>query len=245
MVPSAILDRQHWQRQPITQVLAVVAVCAPIYVFVLWTHLSQQTITLRELFLYPLLLGGGNVVLILLIYRFICGERIASLNLKTGRWFTDVLVGILLAAVFLGLLVVQQVMQSRWLPRRAGPPPQELMTLFQGIVNNPLLLAIWLGPVAWLGVAAFEELSRVFMLNRLWTIWSQSFGRWFLLAISACLFGLIHIYQGPASVVAIALQGFLYGWYYMRYGRVWPMIIGHALYDSIQVIQVVVAFQGR
>ena len=25
MVPSAILDRQHWQRQPITQVLAVVS----------------------------------------------------------------------------------------------------------------------------------------------------------------------------------------------------------------------------
>ncbi len=244
MIPSATLDKQPWQRHPITQILAVVAVCVPLYAFALWSHLSHQTVTLRALFLYPLLLGGGNVVLALLIYRFICGERIASLNLKAGKWFADVLAGILLAAVFLGLLVLQQMVQSRWLAHAAGPPPQALITLFQGIVNNPLLLAIWLGPVAWLGVATFEELSRVFMLNRLWTVWSQPFARWFILLVSAFLFGLVHIYQGPVSVVAIALQGFAYGWYYMRFGRVWPMIIGHALYDSFQVIQVVIAFKG-
>jgi hypothetical protein len=213
MIVSATLDKQPWQRHPVTQILAVVAVCVPLYVFALWSHLSQQTITLRELFLYPLLLGGGNVLLALVIYRFICGERIASLNLKAGKWFADVLVGILLATVFLGLLVLQQVVQSRWLPRAASPPPQTLLTLFQGIVNNPLLLALWLGPVAWLGVATFEELSSIFMLNRLWTVWSQPLVRWLILLVSACLFGLIHIYQGPISVVAIALQGSLYGWY--------------------------------
>ncbi len=242
MKTSATLDKQPWQKHPITQILAVVVVYVPLYVFALWSQLSQQTITLRELFLYPLLLGGGAVVLILLIYRFVLGERIASLNLKSGKWFTDVLVGILLAAVFLGLLVLQQVIQSRWMPRTQGPLSQELITLFSGIVNNPLLLAIWLGPVAWLGVAAFEELSRVFMLNRFWAVWPQSLVRWLVLVISACLFGLIHIYQGPVSAIAIALQGLLYGWYYMCFGRVWPMIIGHALYDSIQVIQVVIAF---
>ncbi len=244
MKTSATLDKQPWQKHPITQILAVVIVYVPLYIFALWSQLNQQTITLRELFLYPLLLGGGAVVFILLIYRFVLGEHIASLNLKPGKWFTDVLVGILLAAVFLGLLALQQVIQSRWMPRTQGPLPQELITLFGDIVNSPLLLAIWLGPVAWLGVAAFEELSRVFMLNRLWTIWAQPSVRWIILAISACLFGLIHIYQGSISVVAIALQGFIYGWYYVRFGRVWPMIIGHALYDSFQVIQVVIAFRG-
>ena len=243
-MPSATLNKQPWQKHPITQILAVVAVCAPLYVFALWSHLSQQTITLRELFLYPMLLGGSNVVLILLIYRFICGERIISLNLKAGKWFTDVLAGLLLAAVFLVLLALQQVVQARWLPRAGGSPPQALLTLFQGIANDPVLLAIWLGPVAWLGVAAFEELSRIFLLSRLWIVWSQPSARWFILLISGCLFGLIHIYQGPVSAVTIALQGFLYGWYYMRFGRVWPMIIGHALYDSFQVIQVAIVFKG-
>jgi membrane protease YdiL (CAAX protease family) len=244
MKTSSTLEKQPWQKHPITEILAVVIVYVPLYAFALWSHLTQQTTTLKQLFLYPLLLGGGDVILILLIYRFILRERIASFNLKPGKWFTDILVGILLTVVFLGLLVLQQVIQARWMPRTQGPLPQELITLFSGIVHNPLLLAIWLGPVAWLGVAAFEELSRVFILNRLWSIWSQPFSRWLILVISACLFGLVHIYQGPVSVVAIAIQGLLYGWYYMRFGRVWPMIIGHALYDSLQIIQVVIAFRG-
>jgi len=242
---SATLEKKPWQGRPITQILAVAIVYVPPYALAIWSHLSQRTITLKELFLYPLLLGGGSVALTLLVYRFICGERIASLNLKPGKWYTDIPAGVLLAAVFLGLLVLQQAVQSRWLPSTAGPPPEELVTLFTGVVNDPLLLAVWLGPVVWLGVAAFEELTRVFMLNRLWTVWPQPVARWLVMIVSAALFGLAHIYQGPASAVAIALQGFLYAWYYKRFGRVWPMIIGHALYDSLQVIQVVVAFGGR
>ena len=241
---SASLDKRPWQGRPITQLLAVTVVCVPPYAHAIWSHLSQGTITLKELFLYPLLLGGGSVVLALLVYRFICGERIASLNLKSGKWYTDILVGVLLAAVFLGLFMLQQVIQSRYLPSTAGPPPEELVTLFSGIVNDPLLLVVWLGPVVWLGVAAFEELTRVFMLNRLWTVWPQPVACWIAMVVSAALFGLAHIYQGSVSMVAIALQGFLYALYYRRFGRVWPMIIGHALYDSVQVIQVVMVFRG-
>jgi hypothetical protein len=244
MNTSATLDNQPWYKRPLTQILAVVVVYVPLYAFALWSQLSRQTTTLRELFLYPLLLGGGDVLFILIIYRFILKERIASLNLKPSKWYADILAGILLAVVFLALLFLQQVIQSRWMPRTQEPLSHELITLFGGIVNNPLLLAIWLGPVAWVGVAMFEELSRVFMLNRLWSVWPRPLIRWLILVLSACLFGLIHIYQGPANVVAIAVQGLLYGWYYMRFGRVCPMIIGHALYDSFQIIQVVIAFQG-
>lgn len=241
---SATRDKKPWQARSTTQILAVVVVCVPPYALAIWSHFSSSTITLKELFLYPLLLGGGSVVLALLVYRFICGERSASLNLKPGKWYTDVPVGVLLAAVFLGLFVLQQVIQSRWLPNTAGPPPRELVTLFNGVANDPLLLTVWLGPVVWLGVAGFEELTRVFMLNRLWTVWPQPVARWLAMIVSAVLFGLAHIYQGPVSAGAIALQGFLYAWYYKRFGRVWPMIISHALYDSLQVIQVVVALRG-
>lgn len=244
MAPAAALDKQSWQRHPLTQVLAVVVAYVPVYGFALWSHLSHQTITLRELFLYPLLLGGGEVVLVLLVYRFVCGEPVSNLNLKPGKWQADVLAGVVLAALFLGLFVLQQFIQSTWFPHTAGPPPKELVTLFSGIAHNPLLLAVWLGPVAWLGVATFEELTRAFMLNRLWTLWPQPLGRWLVILASATLFGLVHIYQGPVSAAVIALLGLLYAWYYLRYGRIWPMIIGHALYDSVQVIQVVIAFHG-
>jgi membrane protease YdiL (CAAX protease family) len=219
-------------------------VCGPPYALAIGSHLGETTVTLREMFLYPLLIGGGSVVLALLVYRFVCGERIASLNLRPGRWTTDVLVGVLLAVVFLGLLALQQVIQSRWLPSTGGPPPEEIVTLIRGVVSDPLLLAIWLGPVAWLGVAGFEEVTRVFLLNRLWVAWPRPAAVWLTMIASAALFGFAHLYQGPVSAVAIGFQGFLYAWYYKRFGRVWPMIIGHALYDSLQVVQAVVAFRG-
>ena len=178
MMSSATFVKKTWQGRPITQIIAVAVVLIPPYALVIWSHLSQRTITLKELFLFPLLLGGGCVVLALLVYRIICGERIASLNIKPGKWYTDLLVGPLLAVFFLGLFVLQQVIQSRWLPRTAGPPPEELIILFNGIVNDPLLLAVWLGPVAWLGVATFEELTRVLTFRLSHTLYCP--GQWAL-----------------------------------------------------------------
>jgi membrane protease YdiL (CAAX protease family) len=244
MTTSGTIGKKTWQGRAITQIIAVAVVCLPPYAIAIWMHPSQRTVTLQELFLFPLLLGGGCVVLALLVYRFVCGEQIASMNTRPGKWQTDLLVGALLAGFFLVFKAVQQAIQSRWLPRAASPPPEELVTLFNGIANDPLLLAVWLGPVAWFAVAAFEEIARVFMLNRLWAVWPQPLGHWVVIILSAALFGLAHIYQGPANAIAIALQGLLYAWYYEHFGRVWPMIIGHALYDSGQVIQVVIALRG-
>lgn len=192
--------------------------------------------------LYPLLFGGGTVVLIIVLLRFLCGNVVGSLNLKEGRLRSDIATGILLAIGFLLLLVVQQYTVSRWFPSQPAEPAPELQILFGGLARNPLLLALWLGPVVWLGVAGFEELSRVFMLSRLWKVWPGPAGRWFALILSAALFGLVHIYQGPANAIAIGIQGLLYGLYYLAFGRVWPMIIAHALYDSVQIIQVVTLF---
>lgn len=232
-----------WQSWPVTQIIAVAIVCIPPYAAAIWSQLSQRSLTLKELFLYPLFLGSGSVVLALLVLRFVCHEPIASLNLKAGKWYKDSLGGVLLFILFLGLFMLQRAIQSLWLPRTVSPPSQAVITLFSGIVSNPLLLAVWLGPVVWLGVAMFEELTRVFILNRLWIVWPQTGARWLVMIVSAALFGLVHAYQGPANAVAIALQGLLYALYYYRFGRIWAMIICHALYDSIQVIQVAIAFR--
>ncbi len=96
MNASASSNQHPWQTRPITQVLAVIVVYVPLYVFALWTSLSERTVTLKELFLYPLLLGGGDVVLILLTFKFVCGERLANIQLKPGKWYTDIAAGVLL-----------------------------------------------------------------------------------------------------------------------------------------------------
>ena len=235
---------KHWQSRPLTQILAVIAGYLPLYLFALWSHLSEKIITLKELFLYPLLLGGGNVILVLVLYKYICGEPLSSFHLKPGKRITDIIVGILLGFLSLGIMTLQTVIQSNILPSTSSPPAPEFITLINGIANNPLLAVIWLGPVVWIGVAMFEEITRVFMLNRLWKIWPRPFARWIFLFISAFFFGLVHIYQGPVNMVFVSVQGLMYGWYYLRYGRVWPLIIAHGIFDSVQVLQIVMIFSN-
>ncbi len=97
-------------------------------------------------------------------------------------------------------------------------------------------MALWIGPVVWIGVAAVEELARVFLLSRLWIVWPGTAARWGAVVVSALLFGLAHAYQGPAGVIGTAFLGFIAAWFYLVRGRVWPLIISHALYDSAWIV---------
>jgi hypothetical protein len=58
MTSTATFEKRTWQDRPITQVIAVAVVCIPPYALVIWSQLSQRTITRKKLFLYPLFLGG-------------------------------------------------------------------------------------------------------------------------------------------------------------------------------------------
>ena len=48
----------------------------------------------------------------------------------------------------------------------------------EGARRHPGLLALWLGPVVWFGIAGFEELWRVHLLRRLWRVLPGKAGQW-------------------------------------------------------------------
>ena len=136
------------------------------------------------------------------------------------------------------LLLIERVTIYRWLP---GPPSNPTMlTLIRGLVRDPLLLAVWLGPVVWIGVAAFEEIQRAFMLDLLTDVAPKAWHKALILLLSAVLFGLAHLYQGPAGMAGNFLNAIVLGIFYLGRGRIGPMIIGHALYDSVQVLMLVI-----
>jgi len=83
----------------------------------------------------------------------------------------------------------------------------------------------------------------VFLLSRLWKIWSASGWRWFGVVLSAILFGLSHLYQGPAGIIDTAISGLILAVAYLIFGRVIPLIISHYLYDAIQIVMVVILIQ--
>ena len=56
------------------------------------------------------------------------------------------------------------------------------------------------------------------------------------LAFSSVLRGSYHLYQGVSAGVGNIIMGMLYGWFYWRTGRVWPLIIAHFLIDAVAFV---------
>ena len=69
-------------------------------------------------------------------------------------------------------------------------------------------------------------------------------GRWLVLLVISSLIGIAHGYQGPAAILSIGLKSVLMGWYFMSTGRTRTLIVGHAVYDSVQIVQAVTAIRG-
>jgi hypothetical protein len=131
-----------WQRKAWVQVLAILLGVAPIYAMIIMSHLSRdQPITLNEIFFYASLVGGIMIVVLSLLLRYLCGERIRDLNLKRGNWWQDALSGIILAVITLGLHNLLQDPLNRMLPRE---PMSGLGEFFNGLAQNPWVFAFFL-----------------------------------------------------------------------------------------------------
>ena len=54
---------------------------------------------------------------------------------------------------------------------------------------------------------------------------------WFAINVSVTVRLLYHLYQGPPGVVTIIPLGFVFAQWYIRTGRLWPLVVAHALFD--------------
>jgi membrane protease YdiL (CAAX protease family) len=241
--PAPRTEKPLWLSYRAAQILAVVIGVLPLYGFVIWAHLSREgPYSLQDMFLYPLVVGTLGVIWLIFLHTTLCGERLSSFNLRSASLLSDLAAAISLTLLTFGWMVVESVTIRQWLPRE--PPAPEILDLIRGVAGNPWLLVLWLGPVVWIGVALFEELSRVFLLTRLWSLSSRPAAQWAALLFSALLFGAAHLYQGIAGAVSVGVIGLIWGLAYFLWGRVWPLIIAHALFDSIQVGWVVIQIRA-
>jgi len=95
----------------------------------------------------------------------------------------------------------------------------------------------WRTPVLVLGAlenAVVEEVVVLgFVLHRL----RQLGWRWAsAIATSALVRGSYHLYQGVGGFAGNVVMGLLFGWLFKRWGRVMPMIVAHALIDTVAFI---------
>lgn len=56
------------------------------------------------------------------------------------------------------------------------------------------------------------------------------------IATSALLRGGYHLYQGIGPALGNVVMGVVFAWYYHRTGRLWPLVIAHALIDIVAFV---------
>lgn len=224
------------------QVSAAFAAIVPMALLTIWMYLVRDSVPDQsEFFLGPLLFGGGMIFWLLFLHIVVCRDNLQSLGFRIDGFWMDVVTGIGLGAGFLLLKsLTQPWLSAMFAPR---PPAQEILQLIYSVSSNTWLLILWLGPVVWIGIAAFEELWRCFVLRRLWNVFGNKTGRWAVSVVVSGLIGLAHGYQGPAAIISIGFKSVLMAWFFMSTGRIRALIVAHAVYDSVQIVMAVIAIR--
>jgi membrane protease YdiL (CAAX protease family) len=222
------------QVKPRIHLTAAIIGVLPLHSSIIIHHLrSNQPISIQGFIIYLAVVSPLAILIALLLLKTLCGERFQDLNLRPGRLSTDLLAALILCPVIIAANVISNQLLSALIPNSAADP--SVRNLFAEIAGNPKLFALFVGVLMPLGVAS-EEVIRVFMLSRLWKVWPSTAGKLIIVVISACLFGLIHLYQGPIGVVRSAVIGLIMALYYLRFGRVVPLILAHYITNTLQVV---------
>jgi membrane protease YdiL (CAAX protease family) len=81
--------------------------------------------------------------------------------------------------------------------------------------------------------ALFEEL---FLCGYLITALRRRYGEWPAVAASAGIRLSYHFYQGVASLFGLVPVGLAFGIVFARRGRLWPLVVAHALFDMLALL---------
>ena len=226
-------------------ILAISIAILPINIIMIWYRLTQtENFSTTDMTVYPLLFGGGTIILILLLNKYLLKQTFKeTFNSKDGIWYWDVLIGIGLCVIYFAMFFLERATLYQWIPN-PNPPNTELIDVMIDLANSPLLMLIWFGPVLWIGIALFEELSRTFLLKTLWNINDNKDWQIIAIFLTSALIGFVHMYQGTAGIISIGLKSVVVSFYFYKYRRLLPLIVSHGLYDGLQFAFFVMQFQN-
>lgn len=153
----------------------------------------------------------------------------SRIGLGRLQWRPDLLGGLGLAAL-IGLPGLAFYLLSRALGMNASVEPAELYDTWWRI---PVLLL-----VAFANGWAEEVIVVGFLFTRLRQL---RIGVVAVVILTSLLRGLYHLYQGFGAGLGNLAMGLVFGYVYARTGRLWPLIIAHALIDAVAFVGYAVA----
>lgn len=224
-----------WQRPNSIQLLAAAIGVLPLYSSLIIFQLHRgQPPSVQGFIFYLAVISPLAIVVALVLLRVLCKETPKDLNLRAGKVSSDLLATLLLSTFTLLANVVANAVLSGLLPESATTSVRDL---FLEMTRTPASFVVFAGPLLLFG-AASEELIRAFLLSRLWKVWGSQIAKLLAVLVSACLFGLIHVYRGPLHVAWTGIYGLIMGLYYLRFGRLAPLILAHYATNALQVFVV-------
>ena len=230
--------RKPWQRTRWVQVLAILlGYTPPLVVFIL--QFIGESATGQGYMIYAMGYTFFVIAVLLLLLWFLCGEKPNALNLRSGKWWKDLLGGLALVAITLTMKFALDPVIAKFF-YRASDVESGIASLVNKLADNPWLAALFLGPALFIGVAGSEELTRMFLITRWMKISSSKVWLGVGVFLSAFLFGLNHVAQGTAGVISVTLNALIMVLWYLRFGRIFHLVIAHYLYDAIQLVPVII-----
>lgn len=167
-------------------------------------------------------LSAWGALAVYLLWR--SGFTLESIGLGRPRPRPDLLGGLGLAAL-IGLPGLALYQVARLLGMNADVQPAELYDTWWRI---PVLLLTALAN-GW----AEEVIVVGFLLTRLRQLRVSPVAA---VLASSVLRGLYHLYQGFGAGLGNLAMGLVFGYVYVRTGRLWPLIVAHALIDAVAFV---------
>lgn len=167
-------------------------------------------------------LSAWGALAIYLLWR--SGIALRSIGLGRPRWRPDLLGGVGLAAL-IGVPGLALYQIARLLGMNANVEPAELYDTWWRI---PVLLL-----TAFANGWAEEVIVVGYLITRLRQLQVSPVTA--VVATSA-LRGLYHLYQGFGAGLGNLAMGVVFGYVYLRTGRLWPLIVAHALIDAVAFV---------
>lgn len=130
------------------------------------------------------------------------------------------------AALAIGALVIFALTNALAYGSVAEPNPNPAMQQAADVTLAAILAVSLVN-------AAYEEiLVTGYLISAIKEKWPATYA----IAFSTGLRGLYHLYQGPVAAVAIGAMGLMFAIYYVRTGKLWPLIVAHFMLDVLSFV---------
>lgn len=109
----------------------------------------------------------------------------------------------------------------------------------------PALLGVL--ALSWTFAAFGEEIAfRIVLLRGIWSaLGNSTTASVIAVVLQAVIFGLVHLYQGPAGVVSTTLNGIVFGAVtVMARGAIWPAALAHGINNTIGLLTIYLGADG-